>query len=288
MTAPDDTGFSDFFRREFERLVRTAYLVLHDQQSAEDVAQDAFGQLYAELDEGQRVRQPAGLGATRRDPDGGPTGPTGGIPPRPHPRALAAPAATWARPRPRGRTAHPPGATAGGGGPALLRGPVGRGGRQDAGLLSFHCAHPTGASPHAARRNYSRMKRWAMLSEEQVRAEVHRIANGIGVDTDAHLAAVLTQPRGHGRTRTPGAGGARRRRPMVPLAAAALVAGVVAAGAALTGILPGGEPAPTGRSRPRRQHPGWHRALGLRAHAGSARALLRERTPGPLRQADQL
>lgn len=46
MTAPDDTGFSDFFRREFERLVQTAYLVLHNQQSAEDVAQDAFGQLY--------------------------------------------------------------------------------------------------------------------------------------------------------------------------------------------------------------------------------------------------
>lgn len=46
MTAPDDTEFSEFFRREFERLVRTMYLVLHDQQSAEDVAQDAFGQLY--------------------------------------------------------------------------------------------------------------------------------------------------------------------------------------------------------------------------------------------------
>jgi len=46
MTAPDDTEFSEFFRREFERLVRTVYLVLHDQQSAEDVAQDAFGQLY--------------------------------------------------------------------------------------------------------------------------------------------------------------------------------------------------------------------------------------------------
>ena len=46
MTEPDVTEFSDFFRREFERLVRTAYLVLHDQQSAEDVAQDAFGQLY--------------------------------------------------------------------------------------------------------------------------------------------------------------------------------------------------------------------------------------------------
>lgn len=46
MAEPDDDGFSDFFRREFERTVRTAYLVLHDQQSAEDVAQDAFGQLY--------------------------------------------------------------------------------------------------------------------------------------------------------------------------------------------------------------------------------------------------
>lgn len=46
MTEPDDQEFSDFFRREFERSVRTAYLVLHDQQWAEDVAQDAFGQLY--------------------------------------------------------------------------------------------------------------------------------------------------------------------------------------------------------------------------------------------------
>ena len=46
MTEPNVAGFSDFFHREFESLVRTAYLVLHDQQSAEDVAQDAFRQLY--------------------------------------------------------------------------------------------------------------------------------------------------------------------------------------------------------------------------------------------------
>ncbi|HXH77605.1 RNA polymerase sigma factor [Nocardioides sp.] len=46
MSVPDEREFSDFFRREFERVVRTVYLVLHDQQSAEDVAQDAFGQLY--------------------------------------------------------------------------------------------------------------------------------------------------------------------------------------------------------------------------------------------------
>ena len=83
-----------------------------------------------------------------------------------------------------------------------------------------------------------------MLSEEQVRAEVHRIANDIEVDTDAHLAAVLAQTRAHGRARTPRAGGVRRRRPLVPLAAAVAVsvAGVVAAGATLTGILTGGEP----------------------------------------------
>ncbi|MDO9439928.1 MAG: sigma-70 family RNA polymerase sigma factor [Beijerinckiaceae bacterium] len=43
----DKPSFDDFFRREFERTVRTAYLVLHDQEAAEDVAQDAFGQLYA-------------------------------------------------------------------------------------------------------------------------------------------------------------------------------------------------------------------------------------------------
>ncbi|WP_309646947.1 sigma-70 family RNA polymerase sigma factor [Nocardioides sp.] len=46
MTEPDDQEFSDFFRCEFGRTVRTAYLILHDQQLAEDVAQDAFGQLY--------------------------------------------------------------------------------------------------------------------------------------------------------------------------------------------------------------------------------------------------
>jgi RNA polymerase sigma-70 factor (ECF subfamily) len=42
----DDPEYAEFFRREFETLARTAYLVLHDQQWAEDVAQDAFSQLY--------------------------------------------------------------------------------------------------------------------------------------------------------------------------------------------------------------------------------------------------
>ena len=32
-----------------------------------------------------------------------------------------------------------------------------------------------------------------MLSEERLRADVHRIANGIEVDTDAPLAAVLAE-----------------------------------------------------------------------------------------------
>ena len=79
-----------------------------------------------------------------------------------------------------------------------------------------------------------------MPSEEQVRAGVHGIANSIGVDTDQHLAAVLAQTRGLGLARTPG--GARRWRPLVPLAAAVSVVGVVMAGAALTGIFPGEEP----------------------------------------------
>lgn len=46
MIERSDLDFPDLFRREFEPLVRTAYVVLHNQQSAEDVAQDAFGQLH--------------------------------------------------------------------------------------------------------------------------------------------------------------------------------------------------------------------------------------------------
>jgi PASTA domain len=79
-----------------------------------------------------------------------------------------------------------------------------------------------------------------MLSEERIRADVHRIANGIGVDTDVHLAAVLAQTRDRGPA-TPGMGRAHWRRPMVPLAAAASVVGVVAAGAALTGFFADGD-----------------------------------------------
>lgn len=54
-----DAGFSEFFVREFEPVVRTAYLVLHDQQAAEDVAQDAFGQLYLDWPKVREYDRPA-------------------------------------------------------------------------------------------------------------------------------------------------------------------------------------------------------------------------------------
>jgi len=38
--------YAIFFRAEFAAVTRTAYLVLHDRDAAEDVAQDAFTQLY--------------------------------------------------------------------------------------------------------------------------------------------------------------------------------------------------------------------------------------------------
>lgn len=81
-----------------------------------------------------------------------------------------------------------------------------------------------------------------MLSDDRVRAEVKRIANGIEVNTDAHLAAVIARTRGQGRARTPRVGGSRRRRLLVTLTAAASVIGAVVAGTTLTGILTGGEP----------------------------------------------
>lgn len=41
------TDYAAFFRAEYAAVTRTAYLVLHDRDAAEDVAQDAFAQLYA-------------------------------------------------------------------------------------------------------------------------------------------------------------------------------------------------------------------------------------------------
>ena len=54
----DDTGFSEFFHHEFEPVVRTAFLVLRDQQWAEDVAQEAFGQLYVHWTKVSQYDQP--------------------------------------------------------------------------------------------------------------------------------------------------------------------------------------------------------------------------------------
>ena len=41
-----ETEFSLFFHEEFANVTRTAYFVLHDRTSAEDVAQEAFTQLF--------------------------------------------------------------------------------------------------------------------------------------------------------------------------------------------------------------------------------------------------
>jgi RNA polymerase sigma-70 factor (ECF subfamily) len=41
-----DAEFTSLFRAEFPRVARTAYLILHDWQGAEDVAQQAFAQLF--------------------------------------------------------------------------------------------------------------------------------------------------------------------------------------------------------------------------------------------------
>ena len=42
--------FAAFFRAEFAAVTRTAYLVLHDRDAAEDAAQDAFTQLHLKWD----------------------------------------------------------------------------------------------------------------------------------------------------------------------------------------------------------------------------------------------
>lgn len=81
-----------------------------------------------------------------------------------------------------------------------------------------------------------------MPSDEQIRAEVHRLADDIQVDPDRRLAAVLSAP--------PVA--ARRGHRWVPIAAAASVVAVVLAGIAVIGVLGGDKsgPEPFGRVEP--------------------------------------
>src|SRR6266545_8112683 len=44
--AERDAEFAWFFRNEFEALVRTMYLIVHDREQARDIAQEAFVQLF--------------------------------------------------------------------------------------------------------------------------------------------------------------------------------------------------------------------------------------------------
>jgi RNA polymerase sigma factor (sigma-70 family) len=50
--------YSSFFRAEFTHVVRTSYLIVHDRQRAEDVAQEAFIQLLAHWNKVIRYDRP--------------------------------------------------------------------------------------------------------------------------------------------------------------------------------------------------------------------------------------
>jgi len=54
----DAFEFAAFFRDQFADVTRTAYLVLHDRDAAEDVAQDAFTQLYKHWDKVSAYERP--------------------------------------------------------------------------------------------------------------------------------------------------------------------------------------------------------------------------------------
>ena len=50
--------YANFFRAEFAAVTRTAYLVLHDRDAAEDVSQDAFAQLHMHWAKVSRYERP--------------------------------------------------------------------------------------------------------------------------------------------------------------------------------------------------------------------------------------
>jgi RNA polymerase sigma-70 factor (ECF subfamily) len=53
-----EAEYSWFYRGEYPHVVRTVFLILHDRQRAEDVAQDAFVQLYAHWKKVSRYERP--------------------------------------------------------------------------------------------------------------------------------------------------------------------------------------------------------------------------------------
>jgi RNA polymerase sigma-70 factor (ECF subfamily) len=54
-----DDGYDSFYRAEYPHVVRTSYLIVHDRQRAEDVAQEAFIQLLTRWRKVSRYEQPA-------------------------------------------------------------------------------------------------------------------------------------------------------------------------------------------------------------------------------------
>jgi RNA polymerase sigma factor (sigma-70 family) len=53
-----DDGYAAFYRAEFPHVVRTSYLIVHDRQRAEEVAQEAFIQLLVHWRKVSRYQQP--------------------------------------------------------------------------------------------------------------------------------------------------------------------------------------------------------------------------------------
>ncbi len=53
-----DDGYAAFYRAEFPHVVRTSYLIVHDRQRAEEVAQEAFIQLLVHWGKVSRYQQP--------------------------------------------------------------------------------------------------------------------------------------------------------------------------------------------------------------------------------------
>ena len=50
--------YASFYRAEFENVVRTSYLIVHDRQRAEDIAQEAFIQLLSHWNKVSHYQQP--------------------------------------------------------------------------------------------------------------------------------------------------------------------------------------------------------------------------------------
>ena len=146
--------YAAFYRAEFPHVVRTSYLIVHDRQRAEEIAQEAFIQLLIHWGKVSRYEQPGAWVrrvAIRIAYEIRPTRASAGW--RSSKKRSLPPDISRPRPRSAQRDQETAGAAAGGGRVVLLRGSAAARGRRHPWMLTCSCQGARLQRPPTTRRS---------------------------------------------------------------------------------------------------------------------------------------